>query len=293
MALALSASRIDRSRSACIARPIASIIIVSSPRAGDPGDRVSFMSDSTAHTCQLLATIDPSAGGFRNDALVPWRYASTMARRSVITSGQGRASRAPDLAVIRVGIQLTRPSAATARGDAAEAMHQVVAAVLAAGIPTEDARTAQLSIGPAWDYPANKPPRVAGYQATNQLQVTVSRMDDIATVLDAAVGAGATTVDGIEFRMSPGLTAQASTEALAAAMADARARAAALAREAGLEVGAVRSIEESDPVGGGPRPMFARMEMAAAADTPVLAGTTDLEATVRVEFELTDPAKAI
>jgi uncharacterized protein YggE len=93
--------------------------------------------------------------------------------------------------------------------------------------------------------------------------------------------------------MSPGLTAQASTEALAAAMADARARAAALAREAGLDVGAVRSIEEAAPVGGGPRPMFARMEMAAAADTPLLAGTSDLEATVRVEFELADPAKAI
>ena len=43
-------------------------------------------------------------------------------------------------------------------------------------------------------------------------------LDDIATVLDAAVGAGATTVDGIEFRMGPGLTAQASTEALASEM---------------------------------------------------------------------------
>jgi len=216
-----------------------------------------------------------------------------MARRSVITTtGQGRASRVPDLALIRVGIQLTRPSAATVRGDAAEAMRQVVAAVQGAGIPVEDARTAQLSIGPAWEYPANKPPRLSGYQATNQLQVTVRRVDDIATVLDAAVGAGATTVDGIELLMSPALAAEASTEALTAAMADARARATALAREAGLELGAVRSIEEAAPLGGGPRPMFARMEMA-AADTPVLAGTSDLEATVRVEFELTAPAKAI
>jgi uncharacterized protein len=208
-----------------------------------------------------------------------------MARRTITTTGHGRASRTPDLAEVRVGIQLTRPSATTARAEAATLMQQVVAAVLGAGVTPADARTAHVTVGPAWEYPADKPPRITGYQASNQLAVTVRDRDAVAQVVDEAVRAGATTVDGLEFRTGPALTAEAATEALAGAIADARARAQALAEEAGLSVGDVRSIEEVPPAGGGPQPMFARLE-ATAADTPVLPGTSEVEVAVRVVFEL-------
>jgi uncharacterized protein len=202
---------------------------------------------------------------------------------TIRTVGHGRASRVPDLATIRLGIQTTKPTASLAHSANAEGMHHVVEAIRTLGIAEDDIRTANVSLGPTWDYPADGVPRSVGYQATNQIQVTLRRLDGVAAVIDGAVAAGATTIDSIDFGMTASLAAEASTEALASAVADARARAEALAAEAGLVVGGVRSIEEwasSEQ----PRPMYARMEMA-VADTPIMPGTNDVEATIRVTFE--------
>jgi uncharacterized protein YggE len=207
---------------------------------------------------------------------------------TIRTLGHGRASRVPDLATIRLGVQSGQSTASLAHAANAEAMRGVVEAIRSLGIADDDIRTANISLGPTWDHPADGIPRIVGYQATNQLQVTLRRLDQVAAVIDGAVTAGATTVDSIDFGTTARLAGEASTEALAAAVADARARADALAAEAGLVVGGVRSIEEwtsAEP----PRPMFARMAME-AADTPVMPGTSDVEATVRVTFDAGPPS---
>ncbi len=202
---------------------------------------------------------------------------------TIRTVGHGRASRVPDLATVRLGVQTGKPTASVAHAANAEQMQHVVAAVRSLGIADDDIRTANISLGPTWDHPADGIPRIVGYQASNQLQVTLRRLDQVAAVIDGAVAAGATTVDSIDFGTTARLAAEASTEALASAVADARARAEALATEAGLVVGAVRSIEEWTSAES-PRPMYARMEMA-VADTPIMPGTNDVEATVRVTFD--------
>ena len=202
---------------------------------------------------------------------------------TIRTIGHGRASRVPDLATVRLGVQASRPTASLAHSANAEAMQRVVEAVRALGIQDEDIRTATISLGPTWDHPADGIPRIVGYEATNQLLVTLRRLDQVAAIIDGSVAAGATTIDSIDFGTTTRLAAEASTEALASAVADARSRAEALAAEAGLAVGQVRSIEEWTPAEP-PQPMYARMAMA-VADTPIMPGTSDIEATVRVTFD--------
>jgi uncharacterized protein len=207
-----------------------------------------------------------------------------MSDRTIRTVGHGLATRVPDLADVRVGVQLTRPTAVAASTDEAAAMQRVIDALHGAGIADEDLRTAQLTIGPAWEYPPDGTPRLTGYQASNQLRVTVRRVDQVGAVVDLALAAGATTLDGIEFGLDPAVAADAARTALADAVADARARAEVVAAESGLRIAGVLTIEEHD-ADGPPRPMFARMEMA-AADTPVEAGTSAIRAAVRVTFEV-------
>jgi len=219
-----------------------------------------------------------------------------MSDRTIRTTGHGRASRTPDIADVRLGIQVSRPTAHVARADAATTMQAVVDAVLAIGIAPGDIGTVALSLGPAWDYPADGQPRITGYQLTNQLKVTVRNVDRVAEtlaqVVDAAIGAGATTLDGVEFRVAPPGSAEAAREALAGAVADARARAEALASEAALRITGVLSIEEGSNAASPPQPMFARME-AKAADTPVLAGSSEIEASVSVAFSAEPVDRAI
>jgi uncharacterized protein len=212
-----------------------------------------------------------------------------MDERTITAAGSGRVTRVPDEAEVHLGIRLERPTATTARADGAALMERVLAAVEALGIRRGDVRTAHLALGPVYDYEGGRA-RAIGYQLTNQATVTVRPVDDVAGIVDAAIGAGATTLDGVSFRIAD--PADARREALTRAVADARDRAEALADAAGLRITGVVRITE----GGGPDlppiPVLARMETGDAAATPLAGGTTELDARVTVVFSAAPVASA-
>jgi hypothetical protein len=116
----------------------------------------------------------------------------------------------------------------------------------------------------------------------NRLAVIVRRVDQVAAVIDGAITAGATTLDGLEFQLSDPAPVEA--EVLRAAIADARAKAEVVAESLGARIGEVLSVDGSPPPRG-PGPLLARMELAASA-TPIEAGRTEVVATVRVVLAL-------
>jgi uncharacterized protein YggE len=121
---------------------------------------------------------------------------------------------------------------------------------------------------------------------TNTVEATVRVIETAGGVIDAALAAGATSMDGLTFRVSD--PAAALGEARRLAVADARARAETLAAEAGVRVGAVVAIVEGGELAPGPPRPVAEFRMKAAADvsTPVEAGTTELTISVAVEFAI-------
>ena len=119
-----------------------------------------------------------------------------------------------------------------------------------------------------------------GYLARNVIEV---RLDDIADggrVLELAVAAGGTSVQGVRFDLKQ--RAALEREALTRAVADARARAEAAAKGAGAAVVAVLRIEEG---GVNVRPIEAPMmrmaaDAVAASAPPIAAGETVIRASV-------------
>lgn len=206
--------------------------------------------------------------------------------RTLTVSGRGRASRPPDEAEITLGVDIVRPTATEARDAAASAMSRVIAAVLDQGVAADDARTSDLSLGPEIEYLPDGTMRRAGFRLTNRISVRVARPDEVAAILDAALEAGATAVEAVRFVLADERDARGA--ALAAAVEDARAGGEVLARAAGTTLGPVRSIREGSDGAAPPSPRYAVME-ARAADTPVLAGTTEIHASVQVTWDLTDP----
>jgi uncharacterized protein YggE len=201
----------------------------------------------------------------------------------ITVRGTGVAVRAPDLARVTLGVEVTEAGAADAQARASERMAAVIEAVRAAGVASRDVATARIALGPAWDY-SGAAPRMTGYTASQSLAVRVRVLADLGSVIDAAVRAGATTVDSVALEVAD--PAAALAEARDAAMADAAAKAAALARAAGVSLGRAVSIREGFG-GGGPVPMFkaARMEMAAGAP-PVEAGEAELSVDLEVTFAI-------
>ncbi|HUP55465.1 MAG TPA: SIMPL domain-containing protein [Methylomirabilota bacterium] len=202
---------------------------------------------------------------------------------TIVVSGTGRVSVEPDLADLRLGVTVARPTVEAARATAATTMDAILAAVAQAGVERRDVRTALLSVQPRYEYRENQPPALAGYDLSNVVEVTVRDLARLGAVVDGTLGAGATSLDQLTFRLADPEPAE--REARLRAVAAARARADVLAEGAGVSIVGVSDIVEA---GGAPVPMphmkAERMMLAADAATPVEAGSMDVAVTVSVTY---------
>ena len=202
---------------------------------------------------------------------------------TIVTSGTGRVAVEPDTAELRLGVAIGRPSVAEARTAAAEAMTAILAAVAGAGIERRDVRTTTLSVQPRFDYRDGKPPTLTGYDIANVVAVTVRDLSRLGDVIDGALGAGATSLDGLAFRVDDPRAAE--REARIAAIAEARARADVLASAAGVTIVAAHDIVEAGAIPAWPQAKAGRA-MLASVESPVEAGTSEITVTVTVTFRL-------
>jgi uncharacterized protein YggE len=200
-------------------------------------------------------------------------------------SASGEVKAAPDMASITLGVDTSAGSAAQAMSANAERMARVIAALKGAGVAENDLRTSALSLSPQTVYEEGHPPRLTGYQASNQLTVTVRDLARLGPVADAVVAAGATNVGSISFGLVDPLAAE--TSARLAAVKALQDKAALYARAAGYRVVRLVNLSEGAPDESGPRPMGPLMAMRAkAAPTPVEAGDLDIQVDVTGLFEL-------
>jgi hypothetical protein len=209
--------------------------------------------------------------------------APAQATGQITVTGEGRVEAAPDMATLTLGVTTEARTAAEAMAANSAQLTRVLERLRSAGIADRDMQTTGLSLNPNWQSGGDgAAPRITGYVAGNMLAVRLRDLDATGQVLEAAIGDGANTFNGLSF----GLTdpAAALTEARRRAVADALARARLLAEAAGLTLGPVLSISEGGSPGG-PGPMF-RMEAAADAPVPVLGGEVATEARVTMVFAL-------
>ena len=209
----------------------------------------------------------------------------TPPEHTIAVAGMGKVTVVPDMATVSLGVTSSAtPPRPPARPPPTQ-MTKIVAALKALGIADEDIKTANVSLGPVYDYPVNAQPRIRGYQLQNTVTVTVRDLDKVSDVVDNTVQAGATQVNGIGFDVKDRAAAEA--KAREGAVKDARAKADTIASGLGVTIQGVASVAEQvqTPVWYGP--MYAGAGAAApdkSAETPVLPGSTDVTITVQVSF---------
>lgn len=203
---------------------------------------------------------------------------------TIVVSGTGRVAVDPDVADLRLGVAISRPTVVAARSAAAEAMSAILAAVTAAGVARRDVRTTVLSVQPRYDYRDGQAPTLAGYDLANVVEITVRDLATLGGVVDGALTAGATSLDGLTFRVDD--PREAEHAARTAAVVEARARADVLAAASGVTISGVTDISEGGPQPTWPQPKATRMLTAADAGTPVEAGSTEIAVTVTITFRM-------
>ena len=210
----------------------------------------------------------------------PMQVHAMAAQPALNLSAYGEVKVAPDMATITFGVQTEAPTAQAAMADNARRMTEVFAALRRAGIAERDIQTSGLNLSAQYDYVENQPPRLRGYQASNQVTVGIMDLTKVGTTADAVVGAGVNQINGISFGLKDPKAAEDQARVLAVRALQDKAR--LYAQALGVELGAVRSLNEGGGYTPQPPVLFtgARMQMADSASTPVAAG----EMTVRIDI---------
>jgi hypothetical protein len=209
-----------------------------------------------------------------------------MIARTISVSGEGRSFGKPDQAQISAGVVTDGATAKDALAKNTARMTEVVAAIKKMGIEDKDIQTSGFSIQPVYlpQGPGQSVPRIGGYQASNNVTVTIKQLDKLGDILDQVVQMGSNNIGGVSFSIAEPETLM--MKAREAAIANARARAETYAKAAGVKLGKVLSISEGSAPP--PMPVYAARsaEMAQSASVPVEPGQQQIWLNVAVVFEL-------
>jgi uncharacterized protein YggE len=213
----------------------------------------------------LVGVLAVGRSGF--DPSVAQAQTGTELQRTITVVGEGTIRVKPDIARANIGVEVMEASVAEASSSATATMEAVLAALQQQGIEEKDIQTSGFNIWVDRPYgPEGLPSENPMYRVNNNVAVTIRDLDNLGSVLDTAIAAGANNIYGITFDLDePSLV---ESEAREKAVANANANAQELAELNNLELGEVLSVSE---VVGTPMGYYAGSFQEAAA-APGLGG---------------------
>lgn len=218
------------------------------------------------------------------------RPATSAEARRVTVTGTGRASAAPDQALVRLRADVLRPSADEAVAAAQQCVDRVRAA--ARGVaPALAVESTSLSLhaDEIWSTDPSTGQNTRhrnGFRAGHGLTVRIADVGVLGAVLTAVLAAAGDdlALDGVDHSVADpsGLREQARSRA----WDDARARATQHAAAAAAGLGEVLEVVEDGSGAGGPRPLLAARFGGAAAEVAVEPGAAEVLVHVHVTWAL-------
>jgi len=224
--------------------------------------------------------------------LAPAAIADTTTPSTLSVDGSGSVMVTPDVASLSLTVIRSAPTSRAALSAANGRTDAIVGAVRAAGVPAAGIQTDSIDVsrGTVRVGPRKHQHRVRRYVATESLSITTTSAL-VGHVVDVAVAAGATSINGPNFSFSdPSAGTVAATNA---ALADARRRADAAAATLGYTVTGVVSVNLDPQSGiltpgngasGAPAPVASKP--AAPTPTTIHPGAQEVDATVAVVYTI-------
>lgn len=205
--------------------------------------------------------------------------------RTLTVSGRGVERIPTTLTEVRLGVEVQGKTAQEVQQEVARRSSAVVA-LLRSRNKVERLETTGISLNPVYSY-NNNVQRLTGYSATNTVSFRLNT-EQTGTLLDDAVKAGATRIDGVSFVAADAAIATAQQQALREATQDAQQQARTVLSTLELTPKEVVSIQVN--AANPPQPPMPLYNRAAdslesrAAPTPVIGGEQQVEASVTLQI---------
>jgi uncharacterized protein len=201
--------------------------------------------------------------------------------RTLTVSGRGVETIPTTLTQVRLGVEAQGKTANQVQTEVARRSDAVVKLLKARGV--DKLQTTGISLNPIYSYTDNKQV-LTGYGASNMVSFRLPT-SQAGVLLDDAVQAGASRIDGVSFVATDEAIAAAQKAALRKATQDAQAQANAVLAALNFSAKEIVSIQVNGASAPPPRPM-ALMQRSAAADTatPVIGGDQEVDGSVTLQI---------
>lgn len=204
-------------------------------------------------------------------------------------SGTGKVTTTPDQAVIVFAVETEHADVKTAQQENARRMDAVTNALKNAGIPAKDIRTAGYNIYPVTESDSRPfgDSKVKFYRVINTVEVTLNDVNRAGEIVDLAVASGANRVDRFAFTLSEAKQLELRSQALNAAVVQARGDANVVAAALGKTIVDVKDVSVGNnyvPLAYDTRLMGMEKAAGSAVPTPLEVGEIDVTASVSISY---------
>lgn len=207
---------------------------------------------------------------------------------TVASSGTGKVSAEPDMAMIGGDIVVQSDSADKAMNDVRRKLDKLISKVRAQGVEDKYIQAAQVRVSPRWQYNRNEPRSLAGFEGRASFQIRLLELDKLPSLYSVLAQAGVNDLRPATFDFSDRDTLE--LKAIALAVENARLKATAGLKPLGNSVGGLVSMS-IDTNWQRPQVMQVRSAMMASdgaqeSQPQVNVGEQTVSSTVQVVFSV-------
>lgn len=166
--------------------------------------------------------------------------------------GTGKASGAPDEAVITLGITAQGTTVEQTQNQANQAADKIISALKEQGIKEENIKTTNYSLTPSYSF-SGETQRITGYSVNQNFEIEAP-IGKTNQIVDAGTKAGANMIGNVVFKLNDQKQAELKNQARKEAVDNAKDSAQGLANAAGVKLGKIINVTESTNASGFPMP---------------------------------------
>ncbi|NEP41656.1 MAG: SIMPL domain-containing protein [Okeania sp. SIO2H7] len=233
-----------------------------------------FLSRSRINSCGLVAALCLGLSAVNFAAYTPEAIAQQQQTRTLSVTGQGIVTIPTSISVVRLGVQAEGKTAVEVQQEVARRSAAVLELLRSRNV--EKLQTTGISLNPVYSY-QNDRQLLTGYTAINTVSFRLNTADT-GKLLDDAVKAGASRIDGISFVATEEAIERARQQALEQATQDAQKQADVVLSALNLTRRGIVNISINSPRAHIPQPsMRAAFFEADSATTPVVGSEQEVQ----------------
>ncbi len=164
--------------------------------------------------------------------------------RAIDVTGTSSITRPADKATLSIGVETQAEDAQEAEAENTEITNQLYSALEDLGLTSKDYKTESFNIYPNRDYRGSSG-EITGYTVRHSISIDTDKIEKVPDILDAAVGAGANNIYGINFGLKEETREMARAEAYKKATTFAKAKADSIAEGLGVRITGITRVRDT------------------------------------------------